>query len=149
MNETLELQRANIDTARLRYLPLLHMRRPSGGWIATVRTALGMPQHVLAKRLGFSKQRVSQLEARELSGEITLTQLQDVAAALGCKFVYALVPDKPLSDTVHERARAFALEQLGAVDRTMQLEDQQTPLDEKRIADYITRHVSERDLWRS
>jgi len=149
MKETLEILRAELDTLRIRLVPLLDIPPPTKGWIATIRAALGMPQHILAKRLSFSKQRVSQLEAREETGDLTLTQMSEAARALDCKFVYAFIPIDPLTKTVQKRARAYAREQLAAVDRTMQLEDQQTPIDEKRIDDYVRRHVTERDLWRS
>ena len=36
---------------------------------------------------------------------------------------------------------------LKSVRRTMQLEDQETPIGEAEIQDYIARHITERDLW--
>ena len=91
---------------------------------------------------------MSQLEQRERSGDIKLSQLRDAAEALNCDFVYALVPREPLETTVQRRAREVALRELAAVERTMQLEDQATSIDEDRIRDYIARHVDEKDLWR-
>jgi predicted DNA-binding mobile mystery protein A len=148
MKQTLHTIRTALDEQRPALLPLRQLAKPPRGWIATVRSALGMTQKVLAERLRVSKQRVSQLEAREIAGEATLAQMRDAADALGCDFVYALVPRNPLKDTVSERARAIALRELGAVERSMQLEDQRTVIDEERIRDYIARHVTERDLWR-
>jgi predicted DNA-binding mobile mystery protein A len=148
VKQTLQTIRAALDEQRPTLLPLRQLSTPSRGWIATVRSALGMSQKILSERLHVAKQRVSKLEAREVSGEATLAQMRDAADALDCDFVYALVPRKPLRETVAERARAIALRELGAVERSMQLEDQQTPIDEERIRDYIARHVTERDLWR-
>jgi predicted DNA-binding mobile mystery protein A len=122
--------------------------KPPKGWIATIRAALGMPQEVLGARLGMPKQRVSQLEKREQSDDIKLGQLREVAEALNCDFVYALVPREPLEAVVERRSREIAKRQLLAVERTMQLEDQATGISEDRIRDYITRHISEKDLWR-
>jgi len=122
--------------------------RPPKGWIATIRTALGMPQEVLGARLGIPKQRVSQLEKREQSGDIKLSQLREVAEALNCDLVYALLPREPLEAVVERRIREIAKRQLAAVERTMQLEDQATGIGEDRIRDYIARHLSEKDLWR-
>ena len=36
---------------------------------------------------------------------------------------------------------------LSAVQRTMQLEGQETPITEARLRDYIQRHIDEKDLW--
>ena len=139
----LAVDRLYKTTAPLRELPMLQH-----GWIATIRTSLGMSQEALGSRLKIPKQRVSQLEQRERAGEIKLSQLRDAAHALNCDLVYALVPREPLETIVQKRAREVALRELGAVARTMQLEDQATKIDEDRIRDYIARHVDEKDLWR-
>lgn len=148
MKAMLQILRAALDEQRPLLLPLLKLQTPSHGWIETVRTALGMPQSILAGRLHVAKQRVSQLEAREMSGEVTLTQLRDAADALGCDFIYAFVPRRPLQETIDEKASAIALRELKAVERSMQLEGQCTPIGEERIQDYVARYISERDLWR-
>jgi predicted DNA-binding mobile mystery protein A len=128
----------------VRQLPKLRQ-----GWIATIRSAIGMPQQVLGKRLRLPKQRISLLEQRERSGAIKLSQLRDAADALDCDLVYALVPREPLEAMVQRRAREIASRELSAVERTMQLEDQATGVDEERINDFIARHVEEKDLWRN
>ena len=114
-----------------------------------VREALGMPQEVFAVAMGLQRQRVGVLEQRELTGDIKLSQLRAAAEALGCELVYAFVPREPLESVVARRARAVAVEALKAVDRTMQLEDQAEPISEADIADYVVRHIRERDLWRA
>jgi predicted DNA-binding mobile mystery protein A len=91
---------------------------------------------------------VSQLEARERTGDIKLNQLRDAADALNCDLVYAFVPREPLEQTIQRKVREVALRELSAVERTMQLEDQATTIDEDRIRDYIERHLDEKDLWR-
>ena len=78
----------------------------------------------LARRIGVSQPRVVELEQAEVSGSITLHSLQRAAEALGCRFVYALIPEKPLADTVRERAESIADRQSSAVEHTMRLEDQ-------------------------
>jgi enoyl-CoA hydratase/carnithine racemase len=50
--------------------------------------------------------------------------LQRAAEALGCRLVYALVPDEPLEKTVTERVNQLAQRQFMAVQQTMRLEDQ-------------------------
>ena len=44
---------------------------------------------------------------------------------MGCRLVYALVPERPLADIVRERANLVALRQIGAVEQSMRLEDQE------------------------
>jgi predicted DNA-binding mobile mystery protein A len=139
----LAVDRLHKTTAPLRKLPKLQH-----GWIATIRQALGMTQDNFGTRLKIPKQRVSQLEQRERTGDIKLSQLQDAAHALDCDLVYAFVPREPLETIVERRAREIALRELAAVERTMQLEDQATKIDEDRIRDYIARHIDEKDLWR-
>ena len=106
-----------------------------------------MSQEVLGARLRVPKQRISQLEQREQSGDIKLSQLREAAEALNCDLVYALLPREPLEAVVERRAREAAKRQLSAVERTMQLEDQATGISEDRISDFIARHISEKDLW--
>lgn len=148
MTPGLRSARLAVDRLYKTTSPLRHVPKLQFGWIATVRGALGMTQDAFGKRLKVPKQRVSQLEQRERSGDIKLAQLRDVADALNCDLVYALVPREPLETTVQHRAREVALRELAAVERSMQLEDQATGISEDRIRDYIARHVDEKDLWR-
>jgi transcriptional regulator with XRE-family HTH domain len=46
----------------------------------------------LAARMGVSPARVSVMERDEQRGAVTLKMMQKAAEALGCEFVYALVP---------------------------------------------------------
>jgi predicted DNA-binding mobile mystery protein A len=78
----------------------------------------------LARRLGVSQPRIVELEHSEVSGGVTLNTLQRAAEALGCRLVYALVPERPLADTMRERAETVAGRQLADVEHTMRLEDQ-------------------------
>jgi predicted DNA-binding mobile mystery protein A len=104
--------------------PLAKSQRPPKGWIRAIRDALGMTTSQFAKRLGVSQPRIIKLEKAEVDGSVTLQTLQRAAEALGCRFVYALIPEKPLADTVRERAELVAGRQLASVEHTMRLEDQ-------------------------
>jgi predicted DNA-binding mobile mystery protein A len=53
-----------------------------------------------------------------------LHTLQRAAEALGCRLVYALVPDQPLAETVRKQAELVTDRQLANVEQTMRLEDQ-------------------------
>ncbi len=79
---------------------------PKGGWIAAVRKALGMSGAQLARRLGVTNAAVYQHERNEPEGAITLRQMEKVAQALGCRFVYAIVPHAQAEDAPEENAQA-------------------------------------------
>ena len=98
--------------------------RPTKGWLRAIRDALGMTQAQFARRLGVSQPRIIELEQSEVGGSVTLNTLQRAAEALGCRLVYALIPEKPLAETVRERAEIISERQLKAVEQTMRLEDQ-------------------------
>jgi predicted DNA-binding mobile mystery protein A len=104
--------------------PLVRTARPPRGWLRAVRNALGMTMRQFAERLGVTQPRVVELEQSELNGSITLHSLQRAAEALGCRLVYALVPERPLADVVRARADLAADRQLSNVRHTMRLEDQ-------------------------
>ena len=98
--------------------------RPGRGWIKAIREAIGMTTGQFARRLGVSQPRVAALEKAEADGVVTLKSLRQAAEALGCDFVYALVPRKPLEQVVKDRARDVAERQLARTDQTMRLENQ-------------------------
>jgi predicted DNA-binding mobile mystery protein A len=104
--------------------PLVKSARPPKGWLRAIRDALGMTTAQFGRRLGVSQPRIVELEQSEVSGSVTLHTLQRAAEALGCRFVYALVPEKPLAETVRARAQLVAERQIAAVEHTMRLEDQ-------------------------
>lgn len=104
--------------------PLAKSQRPPKGWLRAIRDALGLTTVQLSRRLGVSQPWITELEQAEVSGTVTLQTLQRAAEALGCRFVYALIPEKPLAETVRERAELVAERQLASVEHTMRLEDQ-------------------------
>jgi predicted DNA-binding mobile mystery protein A len=131
--------------------PLAKAARPSRGWIRAVREALGMTTAQLAKRMDVRQPRIVELEKAEASGNITMRSLERAAEALGCQVVYALVPHKPLTTTLEERALQVAERQLSSVEQTMRLEGQdvddqeQRKLTLKRLADDLLRRPAR--LW--
>lgn len=64
------------------------------GWIRTLREARGLSLRQLGERLGVQGNSVHVAERRELSGGISLYQLQRIAAALDCDLFYAFVPKR-------------------------------------------------------
>ena len=122
---------------------------PRSGWIRAIRDALGMSTSELARRMGVSKARVGQIERGERERTITLDTLERAARALGCRVEYVLVPREPLDDLVWAQAMAKARAEIGAVDHTMELEDQRPDLGSSaaRIEEAARHHLDKRGLW--
>jgi predicted DNA-binding mobile mystery protein A len=97
---------------------------PRGGWIRAIRTGLGMSATDLARRLRIHTSGVTRLEASEVNGAVSITSLRKAADALECDVVYALVPRRPLHNTVEDRAFSLARKSLRETGHTMALEDQ-------------------------
>jgi predicted DNA-binding mobile mystery protein A len=116
--------------------------RPPKGWVRAVRDALGMTSAQLGRRLKVSQPRIVEIEQAEVSGSLTLHSLQRAAEALGCRLVYALVPEKPLADVIRKRAEEIADRRSSAVEHTMRLEDQAVS-DKKAARDLRERMIEE------
>jgi len=69
---------------------------PPAGWVRYKRDKFGITGAQLAAKMGVSKQRISALEKAELTGAASLKTMRQAAAALGCDFVYALIPKDSL-----------------------------------------------------
>lgn len=115
--------------------------RPRSGWIRAIRGALGMSQAVLAERLGVTRAAIEKLEQAETHGGVTISKLAQLAAAMDCTLVYALVPHDSLQETVERQARARAETELGYAARTMALEAQDVPDD--RASEALKRYADE------
>src|SRR6201995_4390149 len=113
-----------LDKRFVTLAPLANALRPEKGWIKAVREALGMTTAQLGKRLGVSQQRAAMVEKAEGDGAITLKSLEQAAQTLGCRVIYVLYPEEPLTQTLRARAEAVADQQMRAVEQTMRLEDQ-------------------------
>ena len=120
--------------------------RPPKGWLRAIRDALGMTTAQFGKRLGVSQPRIVELEQSEVNGNVTLNTLQRAAEALGCRVVYAIIPERPLTDIVRERADLIASRQISAVAQSMRLEDQEVK--SKEVAKELHRRQVEQLLRR-
>lgn len=136
---------------------LLELRRaasiltpPRGGWIKTVRSALGMTVSDLARRLNVGPSSALRIESNEIEGTLNLATLHKVANALDCEVVYALIPRQPTMLTAKTRAIKLARARLAITQQSMALEDQ--ALDESVLEKLIERKASElvhsRGLWK-
>ncbi|MHB1501120.1 MAG: mobile mystery protein A [Candidatus Dormibacteria bacterium] len=124
--------------------------RPRSGWIRAIRGSLGMSQAALAARLSISGPAVNKLEHAELTGGITTAKLAEVATALNCSLVYALVPNTTIEETIQAEALRAAASTLGYAGRTMALEAQGIDHDRQREAweRFAQDLIARGDLWR-
>lgn len=121
---------------------------PAKGWIAAIRTSLGMSYRQLAARLGVHLTAARGFELSEQNATIQLATLRRVAAALNCTLVYALVPNEPLETIARQRGREVARRQLDAVAHTMKLERQEvSPVAIERRLDGFAEEIAPRTLW--
>jgi len=151
MNENIEaLARQQLDR-RLDHIREAAgvLRPPRGGWILTIRNAMGMTQKIFARRMGVSPQAISQLEQRETDGSVTLKALQLAAEKLGGELVYAIVPAKSIHEAIESRALQIASRMTGAVRHTMRLEDQEPSSDLHRRTVELARELASdpQQLW--
>jgi predicted DNA-binding mobile mystery protein A len=125
---------------------------PLEGWVATARKAVGMSAAQLARRLGVTRARISHMEQGELSGALTLKTMRVTAEAIGCRFVYAIVPiEGRIEDTIAAHARKKAQALVTRASAHMGLESQSLPGEKnkaevERIADELLRSMPS-DLW--
>lgn len=113
------------------------LRTPPEGWLRSVRKALGMSGAQLARKMGVTRARIAQAEQAELGGGATLKSMQAMAEAMGCRFVYAVVPDKRIEDVITAQARKKAMALVGTASTHMALEDQ--ALSNNKIAEEVER----------
>jgi predicted DNA-binding mobile mystery protein A len=116
-------------------------RVPSEGWLRTVRKALGMPGAQLATKMGVTRARVAQAESAELTGGITLKSMQATAEAMGCRFVYAIVPEGRIDDLITAQAQKKATAIVRTASQHMALESQ--VLSNEKMENEVTRLTRE------
>ncbi len=146
---TNKLRRRQLDEKLAKLRGLGKMPR---GYIHEIRESLEMSTYDLAERMGVRQPTVMDIEASEHNGTITLKSLERAAEALGCKLVYALVPDISLEQMVTAQSRLRAKQMSASVFRTMALEQQTADDSENEmliaeLADDVLRK-GKRELWK-
>jgi predicted DNA-binding mobile mystery protein A len=127
------------------------LRLPPEGWLRTVRKSLGMSGAQLAERMGVTRSRIAQQENAELTGGVTMKSMRLAAQAMGCTFVYAIIPAQAVEDLVIAQARKKAMVLVGTASKHMALESQ--TLTNNQMAQEIERltrdivHEMPPDLW--
>jgi len=147
-----QLRLEQVQASAATYSDLTSRRPPPRGWLKAIRESLGLTERQQADRLGITGSTLHKSESAEAEERITLGQLRKLAEGLDCELVYALVPRKPLTQVVEDRARSIALQEVSGVAHTMSLEDQRPATDrlrkqvEQRTAELLRGRWS--DLWR-
>jgi len=100
-----------------------------------------MTQTDLAKRLNITRVAVDKLERAEVNGGITIGKLSQIAEAMDCSLVYALIPNSSLDETVLKQARSIATLNVDYTSRTMALEAQD--VEDEWKAEAIERQANE------
>lgn len=119
--------------------------RPSQGWIASVREALGLTQRQVGKKMQASGQAIQQFEQAEAENRITLRGLRRVAGAMGCDVVYVFVPRSvSFAELAEQPTRDRAARDVKSVVHTMVLEDQKPEDSSKLTEDEAQRRLNRR-----
>ena len=127
------------------------IQKPSEGWLATLRKALGMSGAEVAAQMNVSRNAVYQAERNERDGAITINQMQKIAEAMGGRFVYAIVPDGSVDDVIRAQAQRIAEARIRRASAHMALEKQslssaQTDQRIEELAEELARTIPP-DFW--
>lgn len=120
-------QRKMLDSRLSQLESLIDVPPPRSGWLKAIRGALGMTSRQLGTRVGATHQVVTRLEERETKGTVTLESLDRTARAMGCRLVYAIVPEPQygsLEGILDHRARALSRKLAKDIAHSMKLESQ-------------------------
>jgi predicted DNA-binding mobile mystery protein A len=128
------------------------LKTPPEGWLRTVRNALGMSGAEVASKMGVTRGRVTQAEHAELTGGVTLKSMRATAEAMGCRFVYAIIPASGrIEDIITAQARKKAMAIVGTASKHMALENQKLPDDKiAQEVERLTREIAQEmppDFW--
>ncbi len=120
-------QRRILDNKLKDWIYLKDQTPPISGWIKAIRNALGITNKQLANKLSVDASVIPRLEKRETKGKVTLEILDRVAHAMGCKLIYALIPehsDESLNIIVDKKAEQLARHLVEKTEHSMRLESQ-------------------------
>jgi len=129
------------------------LQLPKEGWVATVRNALGMSLAELGQRVNRTRATVSSIERSEQEGRATIQSMNTLAEAMGCKFVYAIIPnDGSIEDIIEQQARKKAKALVNQASTHMALEKQSLSAEEifdetERLTCELMENINS-DFWK-
>ena len=100
---------------------------PKKGWVRAIRSALGMTAQQLGARTGISQAAISQIEQSEAKKTATIATMEKMAKGLDCTFVYGLVPNTTLEETLKARVGKIARREVFRTAHSMAIEKQGIP----------------------
>jgi transcriptional regulator with XRE-family HTH domain len=100
--EQRELARRRLDKELKYYRIAARKENPTQALLREVRQALGVRVEEIAKEMQVSRSVVFRLEASEKRGRIALSSMARLAGAMGCRVVYAVIPQG--GETLEEMA---------------------------------------------
>lgn len=119
------LRRQQLDGQLAPVRGVLPLHAPMGGWIKSIRMALGMSLKDLAARVGTSAQSsIHQFERGEVDGTITVKKLRLVADALNCDVSIVFVPRISLEQMVQDQTKKKVTGRVNRASHTMVMENQ-------------------------
>lgn len=143
-NKKQQITQRRIVEQKIDRLGKLNVPAPPSGWVKAIRGSLGLSIRQLADRVGVGHGSINQIEKREPKKRVTLESLEQVARAMDCKLVYAIVPQEvggTLEDIIDARAKEAATRIMRNVAHSMRLEAQGTS--EKEIIREVERIAKE------
>jgi predicted DNA-binding mobile mystery protein A len=144
-NEFRDIRLKQLDRSLEGFRTARAASRPQKGWIRAVREAIGISAAELGRILGTSRQLPLQFEKSEAEDNITLKSLRNVANALDCDLVYALVPRAgTMEELAANRVRSKARSRVARVEHSMALEDQAVGRIEEAVEAEVRRTAQSR-----
>ncbi len=127
---------------------------PKEGWLKVMRKSLNMSAPQLAKRLGVTRALIYRNEKAEKTGRITLRKMYQIADAMECRFVYAIIPQvhgETIEDYIEYKAKKMALSIINKTNTNMALEAQDLSLEKIDIElERVTKEILNTrpsDIW--
>lgn len=153
MNYKLAKSKRKVLDQKISELKKINWAPPKNGWVKAVREALGLTTAQLGARIGIPASNITILENREVTKKTTIETLEKAAHAMGCKLVYAIVPDTTFDSIIREQAQQSAIEIIQNVNHHMKLEKQKVnpEIEKEQIKDLAEEIISKMDsrLWRN
>jgi predicted DNA-binding mobile mystery protein A len=151
-NNKLSKPKRRILDQKLSQYSKINFNLPKNGWIKAVREALGMTTAQLGERMKVAASNITILENREITKTTSLETMERAAKAMGCKFIYALIPDTTLEEVVQIQARKSARALIQEIHHHMKLEKQRVnaEIEKEQIQDLADEILTKMDsrLWR-
>jgi predicted DNA-binding mobile mystery protein A len=139
------LRLRQLDRALKPFYETKLVTRPRKGWVRAIREATGITLQSIAQKLSVRIPAVSAFERNEAEYRITLGSLRDLADALGCQLVYAIVPKQgTIKDLAEDHVKSRVSENVRAVEHSMALEDQAVGNVEEKIREEAERRLKQR-----